>query len=363
MLKVNDNIQHVVDTSVTTSLVPSNQPKLYVVTNDTQREIFLEEKIGQLSFPVQHNIAIKNLEKDLGYAGLVVVPIEGGGRGPIINYGETITLSLLFSLLNNTLTKEQLSPELLGYLDRIPYDMPNIKDQHGYASHNELITLNHSWAGYPPIIELSIAPGSFMHVIHTQVGVDPNCITYVEIPKQEAVYGHSGVVNNNQFIIKAAILEKTDPITKSLNWVPPAIKGPPLTILTEESLTTNTTIGCMGLRIKGKIGLTNELVYEVSGAMYAQVSVDDGPWVNIAVLHWHFKENNSGLIEEKFDEIFVYDHMNHHYKFRGRLVTNSSDEVNRELTGHIHIDTVTEFGSGEVLSNDLLIKWASKEKL
>jgi len=363
MLKVNDNTHHVVDTSATTALVPSYFSKLYVVTNDVSQEIFLEEKIGQLSFPAQQKLDTKSPEQDLGYAGLVVVPIEGGGRGPIINYGETITRTLLFSLLNNTLTKDQFGPELLAYLDRIPYGMPNTKDQHGYATHNELITLNHYWAGYPPIIELSIAPGSFMHVIHTQVGIDPDCITYVEIPKQEAIYGHSGVINGHQFMIRAAILEKADPNTKFLNWVPPVIKGPPLTVLTAESTVTNTTVNCMGLRIKGKVGLTNNLAYEVSGAMYAQMSVDNGPWVNIAVLHWHFKENNSEYIEEKFDEILVYNHTNHHYKFRGRLVTNPSDEVNRELTGHIHIDTVTEFGSGEVLSNDLLIKWASKEKL
>jgi len=355
---------HASDRSVVTALQPVNQPKLYVVKDSAEREISLQETLGELSYPLATTSLQVGSEKDLGTAGgLVVVPLVGGGRGPIINYGETITLSLLFSLLANALTKDQLSPALLTQLDQIVSGMPNTKDQYGYATHNETVVLSHLWTGYPPIIEISPAPGPALNIIHTVVGEDPDCITYVEIPRQELVYGHSGVVNHQQFTVRAAILEKTEPLVKEIDWAPAGVIGPPLTALTALSLVSNTTAACMGLRIKGSLSLTNFLAYAVSGAMYAQMSVDSGPWVNVAALHWSFKENESITVSEYFDEILVFDHSQHSYQFRGQLVTISGEETERELIGSLHIGTVTEFGSGAVLSNDLLVKWASKEKL
>lgn len=363
MIELNTTAISVVDSSVITALTSNDQPKIHVLTEGTEREILLQESIGNILFPAQLDIKLRESEKDLGVAGLVVLPLEGGGRGPIINHGETITLSLLFSLLANALTKNQLGPELISYLDRIPKALPNTKEQSGYGSHDDVIVLNHDWSGHPPMIELMLAQGPMINIIHTQVGIDPDCITYVEIPQQEIIYGHTGVVTDNTFTIKAAILEKAVPVLKTINWTAADITGPPLTVLTTESPVTNTTNACMGLRIKGVLGLSNNTVHAVAGAMYAQMSVDAEPWVSIAVIHWNFDDNDGGIVSEKFDVIMAYNQSAHSYKFRGYLVVDSDDEPNRQLTGSISIDTVTESGSGTILSNDLLLKWSSKEKL
>ena len=345
------------------ALLPMQQPRLFVVQDNEKQELLLQETLGQLVIPCPSPVAEVSQDNELSCAGMVLIPMEGGGRGPIINLGETITLSLLLSLLDQVLTKQQLHPSLVTELERIADALPNTKEQSGYASHNETVVLSHAWLEYPPVIELSLAPGSRVHVQYTPVGEDPDCITYVEIPAQELIYGHSGVINNSQFTVKAAILEKADPTVKTLNWSSTPMVGPPLTALSDESATQDTAAACMGLRIKGTLSLNNALAYPVIGTVYAQMSVDDGDWVNIAAFHYNFKENLPGTFTENFDVMLAYDQTAHTYKFRGCLITQSSDVPQREVTGTLHISTVTEFGSGTVLSHDPLIQWASKEKL
>lgn len=346
-----------------TSLQAESQPRLFVVQGHEKQELLLQESLGQLVLPYPVNFPEELREKDMGCASMVVIPLEGGGRGPIINQGETITLSLLLSLLEQVITKQQLDPSLVAELERIGDGMPNTKEQFGYAGHNETITLSHSWLEYPPVIELHLAPGSCLHVEYTHVGVEPDCITYVEIPAQEVIYGHSGIMNSSQFTVKAAILEKAAPVTKAISWSPTAMVGPPLSAVSAESATFTTDAACMGLRVKGTLTLSNALSFPVVGTVYAQMSVDGGAWCNIAAFHYNFKENSPGSFTEAFDVMQAYDHAQHKYKFRGYLVTQSDDEPQRVITGALHIGTVIEFGSGTVLSNDLLLRWASKEKL
>jgi len=354
---------HVTDTARVTALTSAEPPRLYVVQGNEEREILPQVSVGELTLPALAAVVADTPAKNLGTAGLVVLALEGGGRGPIINHGETITLSLLLSLLQQTIGKEQLHPSLVAELDRIGEEMPNTKEQFGYATHNDMIVLSHSWTGYPPVIELQLAPGSMTHVTFTPAGPDPDDIVYVEVPQQEIVFGHTGVINHGQFTIKAAILEKSEPTVKSIDWFPAAVTGPPLLALTAVSENFYTTRACMGLRIKGSVTVTNQKEFAVSGTMYAQMSVDAGPWVDIATLHHNFKAMKTGNVTEAFDTILAYDRAQHTYKFRGKLVTQSGEEIEREILGSIQIHSVTEFGSGTVLSNDLLIKWASKEKL
>jgi hypothetical protein len=124
---------------------------------------------------------------------------------------------------------------------------------------------------------------------------------------------------------------------------------------------TVTTIDCIGFRITGTLTLTNSLAYDVDGTMFAQISIDSGAWVNIARLRWNFIDGATGVITENFDSFIMSDPSSHTYKFRGQLLVESDEEPNRELTGSIHIYTVTETGTGSLLSNGPKLKWRSKE--
>ena len=338
--------------------------RICVIRKDSEQELLLQQSCGELTIPMPVlEKKYARQERELGTAGLQVLALEGGGRGPIINEGETITLTLLKDLLSAAISREELHADLLAELARIPLLRPNTKEQNGYATHNQTVALNHSWLDYPPNIEMQPAPGTQMYVKHTHVGVAPDCITYVEIPQQELIYGHSGIVNQQEFTVKAAILEKAAPVVKTLAWAPAPIAGPPLIGLTTESPSTTTTVDCMGLRIQGSITLQNERAFAVVGALYVQMQIDTAPWVNLAVLHYNFKENLQTAVSEAFDAILVFDQTAHTYKFRGRLVVESDENPERQLLGSLSVNTVTEFGSGAILSHDPLIQWASKEKL
>lgn len=338
--------------------------RICVISKDSERELLLQQACGELTvpMPVLDSHALQR-ERELGTAGLQVLALEGGGRGPIINEGETITLALLKELLSATITRNELHADLLAELARIPLLRPNTKEQNGYASHNETVSLNHNWLEYPPNIEMQPAPGTQMYVKHTHVGIEPDCITYVEIPQQELIYGHSGIVNQQEFTVKAAILEKAAPIVRTLDWTPASITGPPLIGVTTESPAITTSVACMGLRIRGGMTLQNGNAYAVTGALFVQMQIDSAPWVNLAVLHYNFKENLQSTVSEAFDTILVFDQTAHTYKFRGRLVVESDENSGRLLSGSLSVNTVTEFGSGTILSHDPLIQWASKEKL
>jgi hypothetical protein len=337
------------------------EPLRVHVQDDEHQQIILQESIANLHFPAQMRIQQQELPKDLGAAGLIVLPIMGGGRGPVINNGETITSGLLLSLLTGAIGEEQLTPEFINKLSHIIAGVPNSKNQEGYGKHNDVITLDHDWSGYPPIISVELAPGEQTAIIQTQVGTEPDCYTFIDIPQQEILYGHTGIVDDNQFTLKAAILTKSDPTVMTLDWSPTSIIGPPITNLTTESSVITTTLDCMGLKVNGTITLVNSLAYDVDGTMFVQMSIDNGDWINIARLRWNFTDGATGVIIENFDSFIMRDQSSHTYKFRGQLLVESSTEVNRKLTGSIHIDTVTEIGAGSLLSNDPKLKWKSKE--
>jgi len=339
------------------SQVPIKQFKIYANNIKEKQQIVLNDFLGDIALPAQ--IAPDDI--DANTASVVILPLTGGGRGPVINNGETITTELLKTLLTNVITTNELGTDLNTLLGYIPVAKANSKEQEGFATHNDIITLSHDWSGYPPKIELSLAFGSIINVVNTQVGVDPTCITYFEVPQQEILFGHSGIVNDNQFTIKAAILEKSSPVINTLNWSPADIVGPPLTAITTESPLTNTTVDCVGFRVKGTLGVSNNLSYSVDGTMFAQVSIDSNNWVNLARFRWRFEDNDTGIKTENFDSFIMVDQTAHDYKFRGYLILESDDELNRELTGSIHIDTVAEVGSGTILSNDVQLKWRAKE--
>jgi len=120
-------ITTVISSTEVTTLLPIKQPRLYWAQDQDAPELLLQESMGELSFPALIPMKTCEQERSLGAAGMVVVPIEGGGRGPIINHGETITLSLLLTALTGALGTEQLSPELLAHLERIAEEMPNTK--------------------------------------------------------------------------------------------------------------------------------------------------------------------------------------------------------------------------------------------
>jgi hypothetical protein len=353
-------VTSVVDDSVVTAVAVNDRLDTHAIIGGGRPIVLVNNYIADISFPAQLSIDNPGI-RDVASAGVVIIPSIGGGRGPIINDGETITIALLQELLSGILTRTELGAALIAELDSIPLAIPNSKAQSGYATHDDTITLDHDWSGYPPVIDLNPSYGSTVGLVMTQVGIDPDSIIYVDTRDQELVYGHSGVVNDNQFTVKAAIVERIAPTIIALAWGPAGITGPPLTVESTLSPITNTTVDCMGLRIQGSLSLSTLLGYEVSGAMSLQVSVDSGVWVDVARKYWHFAANNPDAINEQFDVVMAYDHGPHSYQFRGRLVTDSDDELNRELTGLVIVDTVTEFGAGSVITNDLQIKWTSKE--
>lgn len=356
-----DTATCVIEHSVTTARVPLNQPQIHVMDNLDEQIILIQETMEEISCPAQIQVSGEMSEKDIEAAGMLVFPFTGGGRGPVINYGETITIALLLSLLVDAISEEQLSEDLNARLDAIPSLRPNSKAQEGYASHNDLVILDHDWFGRPPKISLELSHGQLMKTTQTVVGIDPDCITYVEVPEQEIIYGHTGFMLGNQFTVKAAIVGKEGHVTIPIDWAPDSITGPPVTNLTTLSPVFMTSEACIGMRIQGSLTVANTAAYEVSGTMYAQMSVDGGPWVDIAGLSWTFGADEATPVTEKFDTLVAYDQVQHTYQFRGRLVTDSNEEINRDLTGSIQVDTLTESGSGPVLSNALQLKWSCKE--
>lgn len=338
--------------------VASHEPfHIHVLGQSVDPVILSQETLETIALPAMLPISHDNQIPDVTAAAMLVLPLSGGGRGPVINYGEVISPGLLLSLLTGALSETQLRPELNTRLNNIPLPIPNRRAQDGYAGHNDLVILDHDWAGRLPRIELNLSGGTLQHRIETQI----DGITYVEFPPQELVYGHSGFVNGDRFTVKAAILEKVAPVVVDLSWAPAAVVGPPVTAVTASSTVTNTTLACMALRIQGMLSLARTAAYAVAGTMQAQISVDGGAWITFAEIHWDFAATGNGTCSEKFDVMLAYDRAQHSYQFRGRMIVDSDEEANRQLTGSIQISTVTEIGSGTVLSNDLLLKWACKD--
>lgn len=358
---VGDIHLQILDSLIYTALYSDDQYQLHVLDKGVKKEVVVQEYISDLAIPVLPTIKNNQEQKDLTTAGLVVLPLIGGGRGPAINNGETITTGLLKTLLHGVITTDEFHPDVLSLLSYIPTQHTNVKNQEGFGTHNDVITLDHDWSGYPPKIEIELGPGKTMGVVQTQVGIDPDCYTYLELPSQEILYGHSGFINDSQFTLKAAILTESTPVVVPLNWTPNDIIGPPVIVTTTESSIVSTTVDCIGFRIKGTLGLTNNDIYAVDGTMYLQISVDNEAWVNAASFRWAFKDNDPGAFTQKFDTFMMFDQSTHDYKFRGMLTLESDDEVNRKLTGSIYIDTVAEVGSGTIISNDIQLKWRVKE--
>jgi len=351
-----DTINYKVDNHHSTYCISEEPLKIHVIQKNNT-ELLIQDFIANISYPIQSSITPTQQYKNLTSAGVVVLPIENGGRGPIINYGEAITIGLLLDTLVGALGEDHLHAELKKKINS--FITKNSKNQYGYASHNDTVTLNNNWVGYFPDVVLGFGYGETFSVTKTIVGEEPDCVEYREIHDQECIFGHSGLLNNQSFTIKAAILTKAPHTLFDISWVPATISGVVANQTTESSVYQATN--CMGLRVKGTVGLVNPREYDVSGIMLVQISVDDGSWRNIAGLRWSFKANENLAVEEDFDVLLAYDQDDHNYKFRGYLIVDSDEEPNRLLTGFLNVDTVTQVGSGTILSNDLVIKWTSKE--
>lgn len=478
-----DIIIHINDPPIT-SIVPANSPKIDVINAADLTTVYLQENIGSLPFPAQERIKQPTSDGLYSATGIVVLPVEGGGRGPTITSGEEITTGMLLGLLNSSLSENEFNQDVNDTLDIIysnqtiiaslntttnqhsedialiledlattptdgtienltneldettntantalaatvvntaqisvlsssqdqnildiedntgavaslastvstnsslyenlaievssqttaistnTSDVANInsilgivgtstnKDQSGYATDGDIILLDFTWPSRTPLIDLIHSHGL---VIKNPVTVD-----------QEIVYGHTGIIltanpDEFQFTVKAALLEYAAPTDVILNWTPANITAayPPGTA-TETALSsiTNTTLNCMGFRVKGTIGLSNIAAAGVSGTMYAQMSVDGGSWFNIAELFKLFDTNDGVWTELNFDVLLAYGQAAHTYQFRGQVIIDLAEDATRELTGALHIDNIVESGSGTILSNNLQIKWSAKE--
>ena len=354
---------HIPPTPITDLLLSPIQTKIYARDNSQVPVVHLQELAGIIPFPVSEQIIDREKQNPSMQAtpGIVVLPIEGGGRGPVINYGEVISTGLLLELLTGVLGEAQLSAALQTRLDNITAVLAASADagrktQGGYATHNETIVLGGSWLVRPPKIELAYAQGALCKTIKKTV----NGIVRVIVPNQEIVYGHSGLVNGNQFTVKAAILVYDPKMLVPVSWQSETIVAQP-TGVSIASPVVNTTKACMGLEVRGAMTLESTAVPGVSGTIYAQINVD-GYWATIAEFSHRFDANDNGVpVTREFSAITAYDQNPHVYKFRAYIVEEASDDVSSELTGSISISTVAESGSGEVLSNDLQIKWSAKE--
>ncbi|RLB94165.1 MAG: hypothetical protein DRH26_02020 [Deltaproteobacteria bacterium] len=380
-----------------------NNPLIYAVENSGSPAIHLQETVGSLPFALpENNISIpKQNSQNSGGPGIVILPLDGGGRGPVINNGETITTGLLLQLLADSLAESEFTPALVNRLDTFTSAIEDLgivdiataeqlgilsqdisdntdlinnnamavagintelllqsetadKNQSGLATHGDEILLDFTWLDRLPLIDLAHSHGLTMQT----VGADAGEITYITIPTQEIVYGHSGLLpgaapDTYKFIVSAALLEYVSPEIIAVNWTSDLITAPAVTI-TPTSSVIYTTSDCMGFRIKGSMTLQNTGAVAVSGSMHVQISVDGAPWTDIASFYQRFDSSEVLLVEKHFDILLAYDQSDHSYQFRGELLSDI------ELTGGVVIDTVIESGSGSILSNDLQIKWAAK---
>jgi len=332
------------------------------VTEQAGGTLQLRDSFGSISIEEPGLIGEPTDNQVIHAPTMTVIPQEGG-RGPVINNGETITIGLLLSLLSGQLDEAEFTAALNTRLDEMHSKRLNSREQSGYGTHNTVVTLSDPWTDRAPIIELVLGPGQTMARRTTQVGVEPNCITYIEIPEQECLFGHSGLSDaENAFTLKAAILEKSAPTQIALAWIPATVTGPPnLTVLSTESVQTAVTAACMGFRIQGTIGLVNAATHAVEGTMYLEMTRDSIEWVVVAQLFRSFSATDSNQVTYAFDEFLLFDQAAHNYKFRGRLEVSPDSNDSRRLTGSVHVATVDEVGTGTILSNDVQIKWSVKE--
>jgi len=245
------------------------------------------------------------------------------------------------------------------------------KSQSGYATGTETVLIDFNWNDKLPKLTLSPSHG-VITVTPTSTTVSPNEV------HQEFVYGHglvqphdTGNVDDRRykFTSIAAILEKAAPTVVALAWVPAHVTAPyPVgtAIYTTESPLTTTTNDCICLRIKGVIGLANLDVDGVSGIINAQICIDTPSgdadvWENIAELSYLFNDSNGTWVEKTFDIMLAYPKGEHSYKFRGLLTIDYAPDDTRVITGAIGISEVIESGSGDILSEDVTLKWDIKE--
>ena len=147
-----DTTLHLTDTATITVCAPANQTRIHVLDGGGATLLLQQETLEEIPFPAQLALEPSGIAQDIAAAGVVVIPFPGGGRGPIINFGEVVSLELLHGLLLGSLAESHLRPELQARLDTIPLPIPNSKAQQGYATHNDLIILDNDWSGRPPKI-------------------------------------------------------------------------------------------------------------------------------------------------------------------------------------------------------------------
>jgi len=234
------------------------------------------------------------------------------------------------------------------------------KSQTGYATGTADVILDFNWEFRAPTISLQYYGGP------------------VPATGQELIFGHNllkeydtGVPEDHklQFNIVSAIVETAIPTVVALAWEPTAIAADyPVgnVMLTTESPLTTTTNDCIGLRIKGSLGLSNTEAEGVGGTMTMQMCIDTPNggtdlWEDIAELKSSFNAADGTWVEKTFDIMLAYPQAEHAYKFRGLLSIDFASDDTRSINGAIRIEEVIESGSGTIISEDATIKWDIKE--
>lgn len=336
--------------------------RLFVVEAGSLIELHVQDYLGGNAVPLGPLTGPEALG-GVNAPAMVILPIEGGGRGAVVNNGQTIDLTLLLSLLADAIGESQLTAALNTRLDAIPDLRRNDRNQSGYGKPTNQIVLDDPWADRVPTIEVVPASGRTVVTSQTQVGVDPDCVTYFDLLDHEIIFGHSGVHSGNRFYLNGAILSYAAP-TEGIPILydsTSAIGPPSLSVITDESPLFNTVADCMGIRAQGILSLQSTASPKVKGTIHLQVSVDAGDWVTMAQFYGAFDADDNGIRNRSYDEMLVFPQGPHSYKFRGLLIVESGEDETRRLTASVGVTMVDESGSGSIISNDIRLRWSAKE--
>lgn len=354
--------------------------------------------LGTYKVPLSVASGSLGRQKFLSRAPIQLLPLSGG-RGPVVNEGQTITSGLLKILLADVLTETELHPDLRNRLDLIEANIATLEQnvdlinadladstdiidlindelatavkithdpQTGYVTHNETINLDFTWPLIPPLIEMDPAAGMIISQEEDQGEI---AIHYVEIPTQELVYGHTGVLpgaaaDTYKFTAKAALLEYQAPVVNPVAWTSGDLSLFGMSAasqVTGNSSLESTSVPCMGFRIQGKMYLRNAGGTKANGYLYVQMNMDGAGWVDVARFKTLFEEGDTTQISKTFDVLMAADQSSHNYQFRGRLVLMEDDDPNRNIVGSVSVTSVTERGAGTILNNNIHLKWTTKE--
>lgn len=90
-------------------------PRLFTQSSVDPSAIYVQEQLGENAYPIGHNnISTEVPIEDSSFgSGIVILPTEGGGRGPTVAGGIEITTGMLLVKLGNALSENQFTPALV----------------------------------------------------------------------------------------------------------------------------------------------------------------------------------------------------------------------------------------------------------